>query len=241
MTKSVLICALLGVVGSFAVAQDTPPAPTAPFLAKLPAATCWRMDFVASSPSQPQAPLSAAETKATKAVKKQFLLTRSGDLRREQTIWNDGKTTDMWIVKGASFVKSRTSEHYAAFMPQNNPFGLDCPDFPELSWVDLNHFNKVEMKNGKRCFVYSTGDRKACYPYTLFPPPDSGVDSGSARVWVSVDTKLPVAWEEQGSTGIYTFGLPISVPELPAECQSVVTALDAYQKRVAGQKMVLPP
>ncbi len=231
------ILLMWGGIASLAVAQDTAEKPTSPYLAKLPAQACWRMDFTAlnlppatstvaaAAGGQPGAPRSLTE--------KQWLITRSGKLRQDLAIWSDGSKTEMWTVDRVVFIKPSRSPNFISQLMVETPYPHGFPDFMELTWVDLAHFKGTEVKNGLKCFVYYSPSRPPVYP--------SGIPLGPATVWISAETKLPVILEDGSSRAIYTFNLPVAQLALPQECQAMLDEFIAFSKRMAGQRMVLPP
>jgi len=224
------------VIAPSARAEDAPPKPSPPFLAKLPAGVCWRMDITPSNPPPPAAaPPSgnAGPKEDSPLIAKQYVVTRSGNKRQDVTTFSDGSKAEVWIIDRIFFVKAPHAHGFASTTLIQTPYANGVPDFTDLGWVDLAHFKGLQVKNGQNCFVYYTSQRPPVYPYT-----DS---RGAETVWVSVDTRLPVASEDEFSHAVYTFNQ--SVPSLipPPECQAVLATVKAYNARIAGERMVVPP
>lgn len=230
-------------LASAGYAQDTPPKPTAPFLAKLPAAANWRMDFtllqpLPAPPIHGTIPGTAHKKPEAPHSKKQFQVTRTGDVSLELTTWSDGTSTQLWRTKGVLFLKAPPSTYYAILPESDDPSPTAQPDFRDLGWVDLNHFTGVKQINGQNCYVYTTQEYRSPFPYDGDPPRNAHAEE--ATVWISVDTKLPVAWQDPYYRAAYTFALPVPALALPGECQTIMDSIAACARRLAGEKMVLP-
>jgi len=231
MSKQIFILLLIwSNLATFVIAQETTAKPTAPFLAKLPAQTCWKMDFtpLTSAPA-----ISATPGDAGMPPKKQYQMTHSGNMRQEITTYIDGSTTEIWVIDRILFVKAPHAGTFTSTTLVQTPYPNGLPDFMDLSWVDLDHFKGVEEKNGQKCFVYYTPHKPPVYPFNAPSEPET--------VWINMVTKLPVACEDASSRPTYTFDLPVSTLTPPRECKAVLDQVNAYKARIAGERMVLPP
>ena len=210
---------LLPVLG--ADQSSPPPTPTPPYLATLPAGTSWRLDYTTIAPHP-------GATAATTA--KNLLLIRTADLCEELTTWQDGTVTEEWMLaNGLGFFKNPGNADYGFYRVSATS---RSPDFPDLDWVDAVHFKRVEPKNGQPCFVYVV-DKRPAPVYSTGP-------LGQATVWVSVSTKVPVAFQDQYSSAVYRYMTSSGVLTLPAACQAIVSSIEESEKQIAGQRMVLP-
>ena len=206
-------------------AEDAPPVPKAPFLARLPADTAWTVAIEAKA-----AP--AAEAKgAPLPTRKQVAVTRHGGLRREVTLWSNGNKTELWITHEFVFDGTPGGSYKALLV------GIAAyPDFPDYAWVGNGYFKTVDTKDGQRCFMFY-------WPHRAVPGAESAnVPLEPTAVWISIDTQLPVAFETEHERGTYHFDVASEPLALPEACQKILETVMADRKRISGQRMApLPP
>ncbi len=232
---------LIGFVLNSARAQEPSPhpVPTEPFLAKLRANTSWVMNYspVTSDAAKPSD--EAASPPATPATPALTILSitvvRNAGLRREITLWSDQSQTEKWIFKNIIFTQYRGKKEFSISSAELSGIDANYPDFPQLVWIDKDHFQSVEEKDGKSCFLYfwsesGLGFRPLTSPIPIVP----------TKVWVSLDSKLPVVLEDEHVKVTFDYDQPLVSLVLPAQCKALLAELSKTEKRLDGQQMVRP-
>ena len=253
-----LMAALLSLAKGQSATSASDLRPIRPFLATLPAETSWRVDYVSKATPSPNAV----------PTPKQITVTKAHGLRRATTMWNDGKETTDWMANGILFQQDRQSGQYSVFPANLNPYGAaGQSDFPDLNWVDLDHYQETKAKNLANCFLYAWKERLGAEP----KPPAIAADDPAYRqkmddytrlesdylaregkflgkptepvtLWVNAETKLPMTAESEDFTATYTFNLPSSgTLALPADCQKILDLINHEKKQIEGQRMARPP
>jgi hypothetical protein len=244
MTSLTKIIILLSLSAGLAVAQepDAPPPPKPPFLAVLPKESAWQISYtqVEAAPATPSAspPTGSSPPVSPPPSMLSDMIIKNNGLRKEAIIWSNNTRTEKWIVDTSIFTQPKPGAPFSAssaIWAGITAIGENYPDFPDLVWVGLSNFKSVETKNGQKCFVYYWSESGQG-----IRPLDSPLPLEPTTVWVNIDTKLPVAVENQHEKAVYTYNLPLVSLTLPAECQEMVKQTKIVQKRLMGQQMVRP-
>jgi hypothetical protein len=178
-----------------AAQTDVPPLPTAPFLASPPAPSSWTILYTYTDTPAPSNPDPIRE--------KEIQVTKTADSIREVTTWSDGSQTERWQVgKYIIFTQLGFPAGYAAVHPSGDwyPSG----DFPFLSryGIGLHFYKGAQSYEGQSCYFYQIDkDREANRIPGLPGNPNP------LKIWISVKTSLPVAFDDGRSIQSYAFTL----------------------------------
>jgi hypothetical protein len=191
-------------------AQESP-VPVAPYLARAPEFSAWKV--------LPQKAPATAPDEGLQLLSRE--LTKTAKIRREVSTFSDQSQKVVWIV-GPACYKRFTPEGWSKLDPRAGQRVRDYSksDFPELDFVRLANFKKVEAKNGRLCFLYeaSVADLTAAAAKAAREGAPSLSGPSGAKAWIDVTSQLPVAYQEGNETWVYTFlPAPSGMLPLPAE------------------------
>ena len=176
---------------------DPPPSP--PFVARAPAISRWTVTIVSKlKPASPGGQESAG--------KYQAVIGKSGDRRREVTVFSNGTRAEIFSVAGLSFVQR------SGFAP-GDVVVKSAPrlptDFPELAWLSAQNYVGTEKDHGKkyRVFAYSPKVMKPNYsgPETVVQPETAGREGAKVQAWIDAETGLPAKLADSTSERTYQF------------------------------------
>lgn len=178
---------------SAAEAVDPPPSP--PFVARAPAASRWIVTIVSK--------FKAAEV----AGKYQTVIGKSGDRRREVTVFSNGTRVEIFSVGGLSFVQ-RSGSAPGDVMVKSSP--QQPTDFPELAWLSAQNYVGTARDHGRkyRVFAYSPKVAKPNYsgPETVIQPETGGrPEEAKVQAWIDAETGLPAKLTNSISERTYQF------------------------------------
>jgi hypothetical protein len=226
-----LVSVTLGFGMVRAQVTPAPPTPDEPFLAKLPANSSWVLNYTPPSTDGDPSPAPIVGGPSIVSI----TVVRNGGLRRETCLMSDKSKTEKWVVKNIIFTQQKSGGVYGITSAELAGIDSNYPDFPQLVWIDKAHFQSVEDKNGKSCFLYFWSESGRA-----FRPIDSPLPIEPTKVWISVDSKLPVAIEDEHVKITFDYNLPVTALTLPAECRVLLSELANTNKRLDGQQMIRP-
>jgi hypothetical protein len=142
-------------------------------------------------------------------------ITRMGAIERRVNTWSDLKTTEDWCVRDYLIVQSSIGNwlniypHGAIGSP---PYPTRSADFDRLS---ASNYKGISHYEGQECYLYQLKD----IAHIGLGSSDKGLVTKS--YWISVQSLLPVAFEDGKHTYLYQF--------LPAQEESLQLPLK-YQR-----------
>ncbi len=251
MIKQLFVLFALSVVPAVHAQDTPPPKPQAPFLSALPVTAAWRIDY------RPLVQVSGGANKTKTSVS----TVRNDRCRRDTTTFSDQTQVEAWIFGKMMINRDKTAGTFTVGPAGGNGPGKDYPEFPDLGWIDLEHFKSVETMNGEPCFLYRWDDPAAPPLLPAGTPSEKNAEAYNAAVaaiggyqlehpfvplepttvWISVASKLPVALEDKHFKAVYVYNLPVPDLTPPADFQKIIEMASFTQKRIQGQQMVLPP
>jgi len=194
-----------------ASADDRPPLPAKKMPAELPASAAWEITFKyadepadgpegAEAGASPAGDGAAAETEP-RPVK--VVITRTGDLIREQTLWSGRKKTEKWIYRTSLAVEEDPATGKLFRVPAVslvNDFGDYAKgNFSELAWISPEHYQGVRKVNERPCFIFTAARGQAVGQLAAELNPDipaelRGTATDDAKLTAAIDseTLLPV-------------------------------------------------
>ena len=187
------------------------PAPAPPLVAVLPDSCAWTIDVVQklSRPSPPDDPRQAAAYKRVSAASPRMVrisMEKTGEDLHKETLWENGKTDNLWIYHGwVIFQPIDFATDQATALPVNSRMspvrGETRVDFPDLSWLVPKAFVKTVTYHGQRCDYYEDKEAPPLVGGDILNP----VVFKGARAWIDVNTRLPVAVENDAVLKKYHF------------------------------------
>ena len=204
--KFIIGCAFLATAACYAQILDEPK-PTAPYVAPVPENVQWTITIKSTEGA-------AANQEGSKHRLTQINSTKTGQLKRDVRVYEDGKSEERWfsgpliIVPSADGQTARCIDFEEANRSEYGEAGnpIASPGFPGVGWVKLEYFDKVVTFNQIRCFHYVLSKRHN-------NPADEGKFS---EAWIDVRNGFPVAYRAAGSLYLYRFeGNPIAPLVLP--------------------------
>jgi len=192
-----------------ASADDRPPLPAKQMPAELPATAAWEITFKypgedsAAAENAPDAtdPTAAeSEPRPTKVV-----VTRTGDVIREETSWSDRKKTEKWILRNnLQVIEDRTTGQL--FRLPATTLVDDFSDyskgnFTELAWIGPGNYQGVRPVNERPCFIFTAAPGEVVY--TLDEEVNAGMpaemrgtmaNTESLAAAIDAETLLPVSF-----------------------------------------------
>lgn len=186
---------------SLPAAEPIDPPPSPPFVARAPAVSRWTVTIVSK--------LKSASVQEPSG-KYQTVVCKSGDRRREVTVFSNGSRLETFSVAGLSFIQR------SGFAP-GDVVVKSAPrlptDFPELAWLSAQNYVGTEKDHGKkyRVFAYSPKVMKPNYrgPNTVVQPETTGQAEGAkVSAWIDAETGLPARLADSTSERTYQFSEP---------------------------------
>ena len=171
-----------------AAQTDSPPPPTAPFLASPPAPSSWTILY------------EYTDTVA-RLKEKEVQVTKTDDSIREVTTWSDGSQTERWQVgKYIVFTQVGFPTGYAAVERAGDRYPTG--DFPLFSGygIGLKFYKGQQSYEGQSCYFYQIGKDLEANRIPGLPG-----NQNPLKIWISVETKLPVAFDNGHAMQSYTF------------------------------------
>ena len=165
--------------------------PSAPYLAHAPDPSAWTLE--------PDADSASASPGALHLISLTY--TKNGSVLRRVTILSDKTAMTIWYVGPAKY-EGPTPDGWVKIDAHTNPDlkNYGGSDFPELDFVSMTNYEKVEQKSGHTCFLYARKEGTTAAP-------------GADQAWIDVKTQLPVAYETGGLLLLFRF-LPPPVEKL---------------------------
>jgi hypothetical protein len=213
MTKFGILLAVLLPLGALAQGPQVAP-PKAPFVVHAPPTACWSVTY------QPRKALASQSVEA--CVLKQITVVKANGTRRTVSTWNNGTTTEQWIVPG--FVLTEyPGQKEIQMLPENDSGAAQMlrsyseTDFPELNWLSIKNYARAEPYGGNYCWVF--------------------IEAGSSKkAWIESTTKLPAAVDDGTTLMVYTFlSPPAKPPQMPERFAKILddykAAMSALEKK----------
>ncbi len=211
-----------------AVSDQSPPPPTAPFVAPVPDPAQWSIEI---TPANADPNGGAAPTETDDETKKPHRVvhidsSRAGELKRDLLTYADGSTAELWYADGMLLQPSSSGSIMVvdpSAQTPNAPRNGDrlgdpviASGFPSLAWLKLDYFDQVLSFQKQTCYHYATGH---------------GVEA-----WISVKTGLPVACQRNGILYVYTFseasGLSLALPPSYQEARDTYSEIARRRKQL---------
>jgi hypothetical protein len=179
-------------------AAETPPAP--PLVAAAPNPGNWTITIKQKQPA-PRTPADARQAKLAmlKGANRQRMVAQTVEQAGKdwhwETTYEDGKKDTYWIYHGiAVMFQSRYFDQDKMIMDSAGahtaPEKPDRTDFPDVAWIDANHFTGSVPHAGRKCHVYAR---------------PAGAGHGKAVAYIDAQTRLPVTVETDDTLKTYTF------------------------------------
>jgi hypothetical protein len=192
-----------------ALAEERPPLPAKKMPAELPASAAWEITFKypgeaadAAEDAPDATDPAAAETEA-RPVK--VVITRTGDLIREQTSWSDRKKTEKWVLRNnLQVIEDRTTGQL--FRLPATTLVDDFTDysrgnFSELAWIGPDTYQGVRKVNERPCFIFTAAPGDVVDPrgeeLDASMPAEmrgAGANTDSLTAAIDAETLLPVSF-----------------------------------------------
>lgn len=183
----------------------------------------WRVTTLRSIPSLPlhspacepssqlpPAPKTLGAADSPRLVSEEYSYDK--DLRRQLSVWSDGRRREDWLLKGV-LVTKQNGERYvldAHFQPFTTPLSANA--FVGFDWLAEPLFTGIEKVQGRTCQVFREGDKTA---------------------YIDAETKLPVQLVIAGRVRTYTFGEWKGPLILPSDLKDRLSAYDQQLKSMS--------
>lgn len=182
-------------------ASEKPPLPDRKFPAELPKFASWEISLEhAVNPDE-------AEGDRSRPVR--VVVTRTGDLIREEVFWSDDKKTQKWIYNKLLQVFEENTSGRLFRIPSTvlaDDFSdYSKGDFTELAWIGESNYQGITEVDGRTCFLFRTApgsvrrpqeeELNAGIPRELSGPTGNRNELSAA---IDVQTLLPV-WFDNGA------------------------------------------
>jgi hypothetical protein len=231
-----------------APAQERPPLPAKKMPAELPASAAWEITFkypgeatdaAKDAEDAPDATNPAAAEAEARPVK--VVITRTGDLIREQTSWSDRKKTEKWIYRTSLAVEEDAATGKLFRVPPvslvNDSGDYAKGSFSELAWIGPGNYKGVRPVNERPCFIFTAAPGEATNP--LVEELDAGIpaelratgaNTDSLAAAIDTETLLPVSFSNGRVVKNYRILRPPDAPlALPPKFAGV---FDEWIKRI---------
>jgi hypothetical protein len=220
-----------------APAEDRPPLPAKKMPGELPAFASWEITFkYAADPTNgpesgeaeasPAGDGTAAETEA-RPVK--VVVTRTGDVIREETSWSDRKKTAKWVLRGILQVLEDRATGQLFRLPATTLVD-DFTDyskgsFSELAWIGPDNYQGVSQINERPCFIFTADPGEVVdqlgEELNAGMPAEMGgtiANTDSLAAAIDAETLLPVSFSNGSVTKTYRIlPAPTSALQMPPE------------------------
>lgn len=198
------------------------PLPAPPFVAPVPERAAWTIAIAYDDEKEGAGAASPGRLKEIRSV-------RTGRLKRDTFVRDDGTTADFWYADGkvlqANSAGNGVMALDAALLrpsagsdPGMSPARLErgnltrSPGFPGLDWVKAERYDRPVPFQKQPCFHYILPDGEG-------PP--------AAEAWIDAKSTLPVAYRADGALYTFVFAAPPSAPlALPP----------AYDRQMAAER-----
>jgi hypothetical protein len=216
-----------------APADDRPPLPAKQMPAELPASAAWEITLKypgEDSAAAEDAP-DATDPTAAKSEPRQVkvVVTRTGDVIREETFWSVGKKTEKWILRHNLQVLEDRATGQLFRLPATTLVD-DFTDysrgsFPELAWIGPDYYQGVRKVNERPCFIFTAAAGEVVYSLDEevnagMPTEMRGTIANTESLAAAVDTEtlLPVFFNDGYVTKTYRIlPAPTSALKVPPE------------------------
>lgn len=138
---------------------------------------------------------------------------QTGVLRRDRQILVDGTNLEIWRSGMNRFLVSMVNPNYIEVVGVAPDGYQDMPDFQELNWITASSFQGEQVFQGKKCYIYKSGNQEA---------------------WIDQSNRLPLSFQSNAMQVSYTYGSPDEQLQLP---DKIVKRLQQVSRASAG----LPP
>ena len=217
MRFPVFLAILLTADASWAQQPAPSPPPEPLIAAHMPASSSWTAMFVYGGAEKDEVALSARYAAAIKqraandAVLarelaanpamlvrpsniKQRIITKTGDVREEMTIYTSGQHGERWQFGNKVVTHDAYTHRFS--METSGPVKNEA-DFPEFAWISKQNFTGIQTIEGKKCLVFTaTVDPERIENPRLFAQTSGNSDPNAkmpATAIIDLDTRLPVS------------------------------------------------
>lgn len=186
--RRLLLFALLFPANLPAVEPVDPP-PSPPFVARAPAVSRWTVTIV---------------SKLKPAGQYQSVICKSGDRRREVTVFSNGSRAETFSLGGISFVQRSGFAPGDVMVKSAPPLSTD---FPEFSWLSAQNYVGTAKDHGKkyRVFAYSPKVLKPNYMGPEVAVQPAPAETPKIQAWIDAETGLPAKLADSTSERTYQF------------------------------------
>lgn len=246
-----LTCILLIGWGSIDVlAAQEAKAPTAPFVRNAPVNASWVIDYEKAESPNSKGVSGADAPSVLGAQLKSTVVTKFGPERREVDEWTDGSKVEKWFYRGFHVFEQEGLQDEVivvnsatdSFLRMSYP-DYSKNDFPTLDWLSAETYIGEKPFKGRSAYVFEKAAQAPSGPViakvkaATGSAPDSSVPPSATpklRVWIDVESRLPVLIENSDRRQIFTFrDSSQSVASPPAR---FLKALQEYQDSRTVQK-----
>lgn len=242
-----LACILLAGWGSGGVlAAQEVKAPTAPFVRNAPMNASWVIDYEkAESPNAK----GAEAPQVLGAQLKTSVVTKFGPERREVDEYTDGSKVEKWFYRGYHVFEQEglpdevivVNSASDSFLRMSYP-DYSKNDFPTLDWLSAETYVGEKPVKGRSAYVFEKAAQAPSGPViaqvkaaTGSAPSPAPSNLPKLRVWIDVESRLPVLIENGDKRQVFAFR--DSSQSTAAPPARFIKALQEYQdSRVVPKK-----
>jgi len=239
---SIAICCILASNSVDGWAQDNSSErvlPTAPFVVNAPPQCEWQITYKPKrqkgpDPSDPRELAKMQYINKIRPIRSETKIYKNVDRKVEIKTFDNGSKGEIWWKKGVMFSKPEYFIEGDVMTVDNRKgslqtgYGSNDLDFPELQWLDISYFKGVGLSPGsdRKSFVYEmSGDAQAEREYAAGLPREAKAKFEPLRVWIDVETKLPLAME----TGEYKISYKFKrLGAMPSPTGDVASAIQKF-------------
>ncbi|MDZ4787338.1 MAG: hypothetical protein SH807_00160 [Blastochloris sp.] len=204
------------------------PLPAAPILEEVAKNQQWRIKLKGLAPGV-EAPANP-ELLGVEIIERLFK--KMDTVRYLEKKWSDNKKTGAWIFAPYQLEEATYSPGLIEIRDANSGTDGDFTksDFPDLGWINESNYITTDKVGGKLCYLFKKpaasflSDVRMSPEFTLAVVDPKKLTED--KVWVSVETQLPVQIEVSGKIFEYSFSaLSGGIPEAPAKVLELKTAM----------------
>jgi len=217
-------------------AVERAPLPSGALMARAPGMARWRITFTsqaAPAPSQAAAPSQGKGAPRPAPEIRQINVTKTGNSYYREVVMDDGSGVDAWLVRGAQVTKVKGRSELWFGQGGGDGYGISYSDsdFPEFNWATARTYDGLE-KVGDRVFIVFKKQVPRLDEEVLRHLPSAALanamqDSLEAKLWVDLQTRLPVQFATSEKKETVTYLPEPSGPIVaPPAVQSQLAALE---------------
>jgi len=177
--------------------------------------TTWSVDFQAGGTSNASPPAGAAPAKKMREIE----IVRQGHMRRDTITFSDGTTQERWWVQNPDYALFQNGSVVSSMRAAEfAPVRFDASSF---DFITAQYYKGKQSQQGIDCQYYEYRMEDNLQGW--------GFHGRIVRAWIDPKTHLPVAYDNGGGIGVFTFSKgPVPDLKMPPNFEKKYQQLLAF-------------